>query len=840
MKTQRMVVLLLALSLILVGVQTANASRLLGMAGGPASVYPNCYTTSINSFLQLSQQHDSSWGLFHVQGDPITYEDAAWYVRRGDEAAYEDDTFPATYNSLETPVRLMVAHLRKATTGSPGAPGPHPFLYDLFGGVTAFAHNGTLNDSLHYWWPTMRSAIGDFWYLDVMQRAYRGTSETDTTSIDSELYGMLLNKYYMIAKNYDLPTSWAIIKTLEQMNQNYTFKDSHNMLFTDLDSLYALEQHTGNHGQYYDIHYRILDDASDIWNTISVGSNDVALNGTGATTTLGNNRLLRIARNGEDYTIDYDVHTNYGNLDDPEELFANSVTLGAQENASVERCDMDQSFAAVWEDQGGVTMRWFNELGLAEHPSLHFDGSIHLLTKPDVAFGPYNIATGYHDIYVTFLGEETVIPPQPADRIYLVHCWFDTTSGKWTSNFNEYVTAPGLDTSMPKDNPRIATNSYDNLMLVWDQEDAGGYRQVKGKGWHASGSTGVTTIYRTKSGIPYGCETYRPDVAYVADDDGNGCFAISYVYNYLTPISVTASVKLTTWKPFSQTYPSYVWDVHGISPSSLDVIYPKLGANYLDEYLRVVTLVFQDNTSAYIANLKSYQFYYSYLGGNSSGLTYLSDTDYNVNLAPSTYNFHPSVAGRSLFNYDMVFNTYEGVSYYRKIILRSYVNGTPTNQVLSDVRHATIQARNAPVVASSPAMNFPERRFVLWSAYGEDGSSWGINGYVDPDIMSYTVPKRGFAQMEEEPLPTVHRLLPSYPNPFNATTTLRFELPDVSDVHLTVYSVTGREMVTMTQHQLHAGQHEVALNASDWSSGVYFIRFRSEGVVQTQKIVLIK
>lgn len=79
-----------------------------------------------------------------------------------------------------------------------------------------------------------------------------------------------------------------------------------------------------------------------------------------------------------------------------------------------------------------------------------------------------------------------------------------------------------------------------------------------------------------------------------------------------------------------------------------------------------------------------------------------------------------------------------------------------------------------------------------------------------------------------------------YPNPFNSTTAISFELPVTSKVRLAVYDVLGREAAVLTDRVLPAGRHDLLFHASALASGVYFYRLESGDFVQTRKMVLVK
>jgi hypothetical protein len=100
-----------------------------------------------------------------------------------------------------------------------------------------------------------------------------------------------------------------------------------------------------------------------------------------------------------------------------------------------------------------------------------------------------------------------------------------------------------------------------------------------------------------------------------------------------------------------------------------------------------------------------------------------------------------------------------------------------------------------------------------------------------------------YTSVEEElvsDLPTSMELLPAYPNPFNPSTTLRFNLQQSGNVRLQVYDLQGRLVSTLRKGRLAAGSYQVPFNATNLSSGIYLVRLQADGQSQLQKISLIK
>jgi Spy/CpxP family protein refolding chaperone len=82
--------------------------------------------------------------------------------------------------------------------------------------------------------------------------------------------------------------------------------------------------------------------------------------------------------------------------------------------------------------------------------------------------------------------------------------------------------------------------------------------------------------------------------------------------------------------------------------------------------------------------------------------------------------------------------------------------------------------------------------------------------------------------------------LSNYPNPFNPSTEIRFTLPEASHVSLVVYDVQGREISTLVDEHLGAGEHAAPFNAVNLPTGTYLYRLTVGSGMQTGRMVLMK
>jgi hypothetical protein len=88
-------------------------------------------------------------------------------------------------------------------------------------------------------------------------------------------------------------------------------------------------------------------------------------------------------------------------------------------------------------------------------------------------------------------------------------------------------------------------------------------------------------------------------------------------------------------------------------------------------------------------------------------------------------------------------------------------------------------------------------------------------------------------------------LYANYPNPFNPSTTIRFDVPQAGTVNLTVYDLNGRRIATLVDENMAAGSHQVSWNGRDASgisvaSGVYVYRLQQMNRTLNRKLTLLR
>ncbi len=90
-------------------------------------------------------------------------------------------------------------------------------------------------------------------------------------------------------------------------------------------------------------------------------------------------------------------------------------------------------------------------------------------------------------------------------------------------------------------------------------------------------------------------------------------------------------------------------------------------------------------------------------------------------------------------------------------------------------------------------------------------------------------------------VPSEYSLSQNYPNPFNPATKIDYQMPADGNVTISLYDISGREVMQLVNENKPAGYYSLTLNASSLSSGIYFYKISaSGGFVNTKKLMLVK
>jgi hypothetical protein len=109
---------------------------------------------------------------------------------------------------------------------------------------------------------------------------------------------------------------------------------------------------------------------------------------------------------------------------------------------------------------------------------------------------------------------------------------------------------------------------------------------------------------------------------------------------------------------------------------------------------------------------------------------------------------------------------------------------------------------------------------------GSGGNGWVLTGsFLEGDVAD---------------IPSQFALSGNYPNPFNASTVISYELPTDTHVKLEVYNISGQKVATLLNGNQEAGYKSVSWDASETSSGVYFYKLAAGDFTQVKRMTLLR
>jgi len=115
---------------------------------------------------------------------------------------------------------------------------------------------------------------------------------------------------------------------------------------------------------------------------------------------------------------------------------------------------------------------------------------------------------------------------------------------------------------------------------------------------------------------------------------------------------------------------------------------------------------------------------------------------------------------------------------------------------------------------------------------------WGNqNTYIHHVGISISTVGIGSNNLE---IPSEYKLEQNFPNPFNPSTNIKFEIREKGFVDLKIYNSLGKEVAALVNEVREAGKYSVDFNAELLSNGTYFYTLRVNDFIQTKKMILLK
>jgi hypothetical protein len=204
-------------------------------------------------------------------------------------------------------------------------------------------------------------------------------------------------------------------------------------------------------------------------------------------------------------------------------------------------------------------------------------------------------------------------------------------------------------------------------------------------------------------------------------------------------------------------------------------------------------------------------------------------TVFHTNVSPVAY----AGPDQTIMENELVILDGTGSSDFENVNL-SYSWSSPVNIELDD------PTRSTPTFISPEVSDSTSLLFTLIVSDGELES--------DPDSVTITILNSlGFIS---NIFPVEFELCQPFPNPFNPTTTIRFNVPVMDTRHvisLRIFDIAGSMVETLVNGTLESGQYEIQWDASQHASGIYFLKMESgpstgqgRGYIKKQKMILMK
>lgn len=119
---------------------------------------------------------------------------------------------------------------------------------------------------------------------------------------------------------------------------------------------------------------------------------------------------------------------------------------------------------------------------------------------------------------------------------------------------------------------------------------------------------------------------------------------------------------------------------------------------------------------------------------------------------------------------------------------------------------------------------------------------WNVERSSAEVSQSYSngLAKRNMRTASVSEIPETFQLYQNYPNPFNPITTIRYDVPKDGMVEIRILDILGRNVETLINQPVAAGQYAIEWDASSLPSGLYVCQMRAGQFIETRKLVLLK
>jgi hypothetical protein len=457
-------------------------------------------------------------------------------------------------------------------------------------------------------------------------------------------------------------------------------------------------------------------------------------------------------------------------------------------------------------------------------------------------------AQAYVEVVQNEAANKLLAPPQ-TDQTELL--WDDIHDGDGDDLFGNYSECYNLMVSLGYNATQVQTGTlnstllaaYDVLVLI-DEENAydpaeitdvqnwiagGGKLLMIGENFNAFNAASNNTMI-----APYNMQFYAP----AAFTTGVNNFATHPITTGLTNVTWAAGSA----QSYSAPAEGIGWDSmmqYGITTNEDGVVV----VVFNDSNMMQNTYIFNDDNYACMTNILNFLAAGAGPYNMNVELTYVSGSP----VPASGGNVYFEVFVESLEPMPIDFDGWlavemPGVPTPETVALRSFTNFLPSWTI------------NRPDMYFPVPGTWPAGGYVFWGRVGTHPNDvWDESAFQFSKLSSGDGQATGapfIAAEMPDPFAIIDKgqtaqvlqygLLNCYPNPFNPSTVIAYQVSELTEVNLAVYDVAGREVATLVNGYRTAGIHEVTFDASGLPSGVYFASLTAGEVQQTHKLLLVK
>ena len=175
--------------------------------------------------------------------------------------------------------------------------------------------------------------------------------------------------------------------------------------------------------------------------------------------------------------------------------------------------------------------------------------------------------------------------------------------------------------------------------------------------------------------------------------------------------------------------------------------------------------------------------------------------------------------------------------------------GFKVNLVIDQVQQRRV-AQNAPIfwmpIDIKMTTDSYDTTFVIWDSL--ESQSFEFYLEQEPHTIELDPGNWILKQSEEitgivvstESIPEKFTLFQNFPNPFNSTTMINYQLPVTSNVKISIYNLIGQKVATLVNERKIVGYHRVEWDASGFASGIYYYRIVAGDFQDVKNMILIK